>query len=70
MVSLDELRLRVGNTVEYTYDFGDEWIHRIAVKAREELSGEAAWTSLCICVDGARAARLPKTAGVRRGMGN
>ncbi len=55
IVSLDELRLKVGHTLEYTYDFGDDWVHSIKVKAREKFQDEEAWTSCCVCLDGAMA---------------
>ena len=33
VVMLDELRLKVGQTFEYLFDFGDEWWHEIKVEA-------------------------------------
>lgn len=64
IVSLDELALKVGHKLEYTYDFGDDWVHSIKVKAREKLQGEEAWTSQCACLDGAMAAPPEDCGGI------
>lgn len=64
IVSLDELGLKVGYTLEYTYDFGDDWVHSIKVKARDKLQGEEAWTSRCVCMDGAMAAPPEDCGGI------
>jgi len=64
IVSLDELRLKVGHKLEYIYDFGDDWVHSIRVKAREKLHGEEVWTSRCVCLDGAMAAPPEDCGGI------
>ena len=50
-VRLSQLGLRAGDTFEYTYDFGDDWRHRIEVEGLETVS-EQAW--LPWVLDGAR----------------
>jgi hypothetical protein len=64
IVSLDDLALKVGHKIEYVYDFGDDWVHSIKVKSRDKLEGESVWTSLCVCVDGARAAPPEDCGGI------
>ena len=36
--TLDSLHLRVGQTFEYLFDFGDQWRHEIRVVAKEPLT--------------------------------
>jgi hypothetical protein len=48
---LGRLGFQAGDTLEYTYDFGDDWRHRIEVEAFETVSDQA-W--LPWVVDGAR----------------
>ena len=50
-VRLDRLGLCAGDTFEYTYDFGDDWLHLVEVEALESVSEEA-W--LPWVLDGAR----------------
>jgi hypothetical protein len=64
IVSLDDLALKVGNKIEYVYDFGDDWVHSIRVKTREKLDGETAWPLPCLCIDGARAAPPEDCGGI------
>jgi len=55
-VVLDELDLSSGSAIRYTYDFGDDWVHSVAVEEivpRSGLSGEEA--SAAVCLDGKRA---------------
>jgi hypothetical protein len=54
IVSIDDLRLKKGEDLIYTYDLGDDWIHTVKIRSKGKLAGEAAWTTLCTCVDGAR----------------
>ncbi len=49
--TLGGLGFHVGDSFEYTYDFGDDWIHRIEVEAIKTVSDQA-W--LPWVVDGAR----------------
>ncbi len=38
---LDDLRLKVGQTFEYLFDFGDSWWHELKVEAIEPVSTKA-----------------------------
>jgi len=55
LVSLDELSPTVNETIQYTYDFGDNWEHRIKITARESLSEAESWQVPCYCIECQRA---------------
>ncbi len=55
LVSIDELSPAVGDTMQYTYDYGDNWEHRIKITARRSLSEDESWQVPCTCLEGQRA---------------
>jgi hypothetical protein len=64
-VSLRDLRLKTGNTIEYTYDFGDDWLHHIEV---ERLSGFSDVDIIPWLVDGERRGPPEDSGGAYRYM--
>jgi len=55
LVSIDELSPAVGDTIQYTYDYGNNWEHRIKITARRSLSEDESWQVPCTCLEGQRA---------------
>lgn len=51
----------VGGTIKYTYDFGDDWVHKITV---EKSLPRAADVAVPACIDGRRAAPPEDCGGV------
>lgn len=49
LVALGDLDLQVGDTIDYLYDFGDSWMHRLVV---EKIVEET--TMAPVCLGGAR----------------
>jgi len=59
---LDQLLAREGDSLLYTYDFGDEWNHLITVDAVAPLLAE---DSMVRCIDGRRSGAAEDVGGVR-----
>ncbi len=51
-MTLQRLGLTAGDTVEYWYDFGDDWHHEVSIVAARRADPEAFYPR---CIDGARA---------------
>jgi hypothetical protein len=51
-MTLQRLGLTTGDTIEYWYDFGDDWHHEVSIIAARRADPEALYPR---CVDGARA---------------
>lgn len=57
---LDQVLRAVGDSLTYTYDFGDDWHHRIRLEEVGELADDA---PLAVCTDGAMAGPLEDSGG-------
>jgi hypothetical protein len=64
-VSLRDLKLKPGDTIEYTYDFGDDWLHHIEV---ERLSGFSDVRTIPWLIDGERRGPPEDSGGAYRYM--
>lgn len=58
-ITLDQLKLRVGDKLRYIYDFGDSWEHQLEVLEIREESLESP-----VCLDGARSCPPEDCGGV------
>jgi hypothetical protein len=58
---LDELLVEPGDTLAYTYDYGDDWRHTIRLEA---VSDRAPGDPRAVCVDGRRAGPTEDSGGV------
>jgi hypothetical protein len=51
-VALSEVARRVGSKLQYTYDFGDCWIHKLVVEKRIEDGDAKDGKGVITCIDG------------------
>src|SRR5690606_41442661 len=49
-VRLADLRFRVGSSLRYTYDYGDNWIHSVTVEDIDA-SGDSDWMPLLLACE-------------------
>lgn len=58
-ITLDQVLTKARQKLDYTYDFGDDWLHKITLEKLlpdESAIGKAKPKRIAICVDGANAA--------------
>ncbi|WP_024794800.1 plasmid pRiA4b ORF-3 family protein [Tomitella biformata] len=59
-VRLDEVLAEVGDTLLYSYDFGDGWVHTVTLEGVDEVAS----STVPVCLDGARACPPEDCGGV------
>ena len=58
-ITLDQVLTKARQKLDYTYDFGDDWLHKITLEKLlpdESVIGKAKPKRIALCVDGANAA--------------